>query len=465
MTPVGSGSDGPGKQALAGRWLRLLRSTPFRLSLIYGFVFILGIGALLGAVYGRTADFLIKRVDSITKSESERLAMVRPEDLPAALRTSIANDSLRLNTYALFTRDGVRIEGNGPDLPPDYPLDQSAHDLADAGGRSIRGVARALPTGEVLLVGRDTTQILDLRRVVLSSLIWSGVAIALIGLAAGVLLSRQPMARLTRLEAASLAIMRGDLATRMPLDGSGDELDLFASAVNRALEEVESLMLDIKGVADAAAHDLRTPLTRVRASLHRVGQEPDLPPAAALGLEKAVGELDDLLERFRALLRISELESRDRRAGFARVEVTDLITQALELYEPLAEGSGVTLKAEVEGPALIEADGRLMFEALANLVDNAIKFSGPGAEVLISLRPGPRGAELCVRDFGPGIEAKDRDRVLQRFRRGAHYTAIEGSGLGLSIVSAIVRLHRFELHLNEAAPGLEVKIVLGSREN
>lgn len=462
MTRVVRGSAWSKIEAFAANCLRLLRSTPFRLTLIYSFFFIIGIAALLGAVYDRTADFLIRRVDSITTSECTRLARVQPENLPAAIRTSIANDRLRLNTYGLFSQDRLRLEGNGPELPADYPLNQTARVLIERDGRSIRGVAQALSTGEILLVGRDATQVLELRRVLVSSLLWSGVAIVIIGLGVGVILSRRPIARIARLEAASLAIMRGDLSTRMPVEGSQDELDLFAKAVNRALEEVERLMSDIKGVADAAAHDLRTPLTRVRASLHRVSVDPSLPPSAAQGIENAVCELDDLLERFRALLRISELEAQDRRAGFCKVNIANLIDQVLELYRPLAEGAGVGLRAVALSPVEVEADGRLIFEALANLVDNAIKFSPSGTEVLVSLRRVPSGAELSVRDFGPGIEAENREKVLQRFRRGAPYSPIEGSGLGLSIVAAILRLHGFGLHLDDASPGLEVKITLGS---
>ena len=169
--------------------MRAWRSTPFRLTLIYGIVFILAIMAVLGAVYGQTADFLIRRVDGITRDESRRLAAVRPEALPAAIRMSIANDPQRLNSYGLFSREGQRIEGNGPDLPTGDPRDQTPRELIDHEGRSVRVIARVLPWGEVLLVGRDTTQLVELRRVLLTSLIWSGGGIAVIGFAAGVLLS------------------------------------------------------------------------------------------------------------------------------------------------------------------------------------------------------------------------------------------------------------------------------------
>ena len=442
--------------------LRAWRSTPFRLTLIYGTAFIVAIIVLLGAVYGQTADFLIRRVDGITRAESSRLAALRPEDLPAAIRLSIANDHLRLNRYGLFSPDGQRIEGDGPELPAGNPRDQTPRELVDHDGRSVRVIARVLPWGEVLLVGRDTTQLVELRRVLLNSLLWSGGAIAVVGFTAGVLLSRRSLRRLAQLEAASSAVVRGDLRTRMPLAGSGDELDLFALAINRALEEVEQLMLDIKGVADAAAHDLRTPLTRVRAALHRVSHVPDLPTVAADELDQAIEQLDGLLERFRALLRISEIEAQDRCAAVMPVGVSSLVEQALELYAPLAEEAGVTLVAQIGAPVTAEADGRLLFEALANLVDNAIKFSPPGGRVEIGLRTPPEGPELYVRDHGPGIRLEDRQHVLKRFHRGAHHAAAEGSGLGLSIVGAIVRLHGFSLHLDDAHPGLEVRIGLAA---
>ena len=449
---------------LTAQSTRLMRSTPFRLTLIYSVAFILGIIALLGAVYWQTADFLIRRVDSITSSESSRLSSSRPEDLPAAIRLSIANDNLRLNRYGLFSRDGQRIEGNGPDLPRDGALNQTPRELLDRDHRSVRVVMRVLPWGEILVVGRDTTQLLELRRVLLNSLLWSGFVIAIIGLAAGVLLSRRQLRRLTQLEAASLAVVRGDLKTRMPLEGSGDELDLFARAINRALDEVEQLLSDIKGVTDTAAHDLRTPLTHVRATLHRVSQEPDLPSAAVKGVEQAVDQLDELLERFRAILRISEIESQNRRAAFEDVDVKELIDQVIDLYAPLAEAAGVALISEIEDEVVIHADRRLVFEALANLVDNAIKFSPVGGIITLSLPSGLGRPELWVQDQGPGIHPQDRQKVLQRFQRGAHRSLPEGSGLGLSIVGAIFRLHQFELVLEDAEPGLLARIVMSPRD-
>ena len=178
--------------------LRAWRSTPFRLTLIYGTAFIVAIIVLLGAVYGQTADFLIRRVDGITRAESSRLAALRPEDLPAAIRLSIANDHLRLNSYGLFSPDGQRIEGDGPELPAGNPRDQTPRELVDHDGRSVRVIARVLPWGEVLLVGRDTTQLVELRRVLLNSLLWSGGAIAVVGFTAGVLLSRRSLRRLAQ---------------------------------------------------------------------------------------------------------------------------------------------------------------------------------------------------------------------------------------------------------------------------
>ena len=323
---------------------------------------------------------------------------------------------------------------------------------------------RVLPWGEILVVGRDTTQLLELRRVLLNSLLWSGFVIAIIGLAAGVLLSRRQLRRLTQLEAASLAVVRGDLKTRMPLEGSGDELDLFARAINRALDEVEQLLSDIKGVTDTAAHDVRTPLTHVRATLHRVSQVPDLSSAAVKGVEQAVDQLDELLERFRAILRISEIESQNRRAAFEDVDVKELIDQVIDLYAPLAEAAGVALISEIEDDVVIHADRRLVFEALANLVDNAIKFSPVGGIITLSLPSGLGRPELWVQDQGPGINPQDRQKVLQRFQRGAHRSLPEGSGLGLSIVGAIFRLHQFELVLEDAEPGLLARIVMSPRD-
>jgi len=214
-------------------------------------------------------------------------------------------------------------------------------------------------------------------------------------------------------------------------------------------------------VTDAIAHDLRTPLTRVRATLNAVGHDPGDAVQVAEGIRRATADLDLVLERFAALLRISELEAGRRRAGFRNLDLGALIAQVSELYEPLAEDRDITLSVDAR-PLQIEGDEKLLFEALSNLLDNAIKFGRPGGQVRLALLNDARGPAIEVRDDGPGIPPDERDAVLRRFHRGADAAGIPGSGLGLSVVAAILHLHGFRLRLSDAGSGLCVRIEIGA---
>lgn len=248
--------------------------------------------------------------------------------------------------------------------------------------------------------------------------------------------------------------MAGELSVRMPIAGRRDELDLFAGMVNAMIEEVERLLGEAKSANDAVAHDLRTPLARVRTLLHRVLQADETAASSRDAISQAMTELDLTLERFRALLRISEIEAQARRAGFRPVDLAEVLRQAIELYEPLAEARGIGLRLRLAEVAPVDGDDKLLFEAVSNLIDNAIKFSPAGGEVEIALRPVAGAMEIAIEDRGPGIAPEERQVVLLRFHRGGGAGPVAGSGLGLSIVAAIARLHRVELRLEDNRPGL-----------
>jgi signal transduction histidine kinase len=320
---------------------------------------------------------------------------------------------------------------------------------------SARLIARRLPSGEILVVGRDINQLREIRRIIASALIWSGVLIVLLGLAIGTALSLGPIRRLRQLQAAGHDIAAGNLKRRMPSSERGDELDMFADTVNYMLGEVERLMAEVKTSSETIAHDLRTPLTRARSQLHRLEQSPRVKPS---DIAQVTAELDEVLERFVAILRISELETRARSAGFAAIRLDRIIAQVAELYQPLAEEAGVQLTLAVAPEVTIEADPKLLFEAVSNLVDNSIKFAGDGGQVRLAVEGGADGPRIIVQDNGPGVPEIERTAVLQRFYRGERDRLTPGSGLGLSIVAAIVRLHRFRLELQDADPGLKVII-------
>ena len=432
------------------------RTTTFRLTLIYGLVFAVGIGALLALVYARSAVYMTHRVDRILEAEAGAEMAV-----PAAALRQTIDDGLivngRTSLFALFAADGTRITGNLRALPEGLtpggrPVEAAA---TPEFGASARLLARRLPSGEILVVGRDIDQLREIRQIIASALIWSGIFIIVVGLACGVALSLGPLRRLRELQDAGHDIASGDLKRRMPSSKHGDELDMFAGTVNYMLGEVERLMAEVKTASDTIAHDLRTPLTRARAQLHRLGQSAAVNPG---DIARVTAELDEVLERFIAILRISEIETRARNAGFVTTDLSQIVVRAGELYHPLAEEAGIQLSVAAGPATLIEADPKLLFEAVSNLADNAIKFTPPGGRVLLMLDTSGERPQIVVQDNGPGVPAAERTAVLQRFYRSERDQLTPGSGLGLSIVAAIVRLHRFRLELQDSAPGLRVII-------
>jgi signal transduction histidine kinase len=271
-------------------------------------------------------------------------------------------------------------------------------------------------------------------------------------------LSLSPLRRIRAIKSASDRVVEGDVRARLPIAGRHDELDMLAGIVNAMLDEVERLVKEVKSVCDSVAHDLRTPLTRLRAKVYRMQQDLREQPRHRDAAEQAVAEIDTLLGRFNALLRISEIEDRARRDGFAEVDLAAIIQQTLELYEPLADERGVRIAYLPRVVPHIYGDGELLFEALNNLVDNAIKFTPAEGTVVVALVDAPDGPRIDIIDTGPGIPAEERETVLQRFYRGESARDLPGSGLGLSIVSAIVRVHRFTLEIADAPSGTRVSL-------
>jgi signal transduction histidine kinase len=445
------------------RLRELLRTTSFRLSSLYGLIFALGLAGLLGLVYLRSAVYLTHRVDSIMSTEAAALSLSPASDLEARIGEAQSLTGDKTSVFALFTPSGARLVGNLPVIPPGLrpngpPVEIAATPLFPAPARLI---ARRLASGEILVVGRDINQLQEMRAILASALIWSGAAIAVIGLACAVGLSIGPVRRLRVLEDACREIAGGNLTRRLPISRGADEIDTFAATVNYMMDEVERLMGEVKGSTETIAHDLRTPLTRARARLHRLQQSPT---ALAADLARVTAELDTVLERFRALMRISELEARERRRGFARIDAAHVLADVFDLYQPLAEDNGVALTWSAPPDVALEADPKLLFEAVSNLVDNAIKFSGAGGSVSLRLEPGAGPPRIVVEDDGPGIPVAEKSAVLQRFYRGERDRMTPGSGLGLSIASAITRLHGFHIELEDASPGLRAVIVCGRGE-
>jgi signal transduction histidine kinase len=438
----------------------LWRTTPFRLTLMNGAVFALAIVALMGLIYQQTAGYLARQIDGIVISEAKNLTVGGAERLPERVAQAVATDSRHIEYYGLFSAEGIWISGNVRSLPPSLPIDGVPREIhAPNLQPGSRALVERMPWGEVLFVGHDALVLTGLRTIIVNALALSGGLILVLGLAAAAALSARPLQRIDQLREASRAALKGELGVRLPVSRRRDEIDMLAGVANAMMDEAERLLWEVKSVGDNVAHDLRTPLNRLRALLYRVHQETKLEGADREMIDQALAETDEMLIRFRALQRIGEIERRDRQAFFEPVLLQNVLEHVIELHEPLAEDRGVGLVADIAADApQVSADPTLLFEAVSNLVDNALKFTPPGGKVTVRLVVRAEGPRVEVADNGPGVPEAERDAVLQRFYRAARTRTEVGSGLGLSIVTAIARMHHFTLVLEDARPGLRVAL-------
>jgi signal transduction histidine kinase len=326
-----------------------------------------------------------------------------------------------------------------------------------------------LPSGYRLIVGRDIEDRRELARMVRSAMLWGLGVMALFGIGGGYWVSRKLLARIDALSDTTRTIMEGDLTGRLPVNGSGDELDRLSESLNLMLARIEQLMAGLREVSDNIAHDLKTPLNRLRNRVEGALREPYGEPVYREALERTIEEADGLIKTFNALLSIARIEAGAGGENRETLDVSTLLRDVAELYEPVAEERGLVLKAEADAPIMVRADRQLLGQAIANLIDNAIKYgtaevagNGAGAEPEVEVRVEAKGpvAEIVVTDRGPGVPAADRERVLGRFVRLEASRSEPGSGLGLSLVAAVARLHGGSLRLEDNEPGLRVILAL-----
>ena len=439
------------------------RSTTSRLILIYGALFAVWSVLLLGAIQWESTRYLDHVVDQVLQQRMKYLVGEERAQLPRTVDEASSLDRHGIMAVGLFDAAGRRLAGNMTRVPAGLVADGRLQELPDGVPRAdrpgdavgarvgARVVAQRLDDGSLLVVAKDTTTLDGFGAIIRRTLLW-GISLTMIpGLLGGLWLSRGPAKRIRAIQRATEPIRMGDLTRRLPVSGRGDELDVLAGIVNAMLGEIERLMSEVKGVCDNIAHDLRTPLTRLRARLYRAQQQLDARPEAAL-VEACVADIDAVLARFRALLRVSELEDRHRNACFSQVDLAQVLVQVHEFYAPLAEDHGLRFELELPPLAPVHGDAHLLFEAFANLVGNAIKFTPAGGRVRLHARMESAGPRVDVLDDGPGIPADEREAVTRRFYRGDNSRSTPGSGLGLSIVHAIVRLHGYALEIGEGEP-------------
>jgi signal transduction histidine kinase len=437
---------------------RLGRFSTFRVTVALGLIFVAGVCALLVMIYLLTERTLVARTDEVLGNQARMLLAGPPDGLAARLHAAQQANASGLNHFLLVSPGGA-IEAGDIRAPLDFVSPRPRDLPAISGQPPMRVVNLALPDGRRLAVGRDTAQIAELRRDLTAILLTSGAVALLASFSAAIWLSIAPMRRVGRLTALARRIGDGELSLRMPVSPRRDELDVVAETINRMLDEVTRLLEQVKGATDAVAHDLRSPLAHVRQRLadlaSHAGDTGEVPPPLIASIE----DLDDVLARFNALLRIAELEATDRRSRFEPVDPMTLAAAVCELYGPMAEARQLRLALTGEWGHQLCADPQMLLEALANLVDNAVKFSPPGGLVSVDVGGAGGRVSIAVGDHGPGIPSAERAGVLQRFTRGPQAARTPGSGLGLSLVATIVRIHGFVLDLADNGPGLKASII------
>lgn len=441
----------------------LQHTTSFRLGLLFAGLFGATTLLLFGFVYSQTLNYVSHEIDAWLSRESIGRATMNAGELGRSLdaRTTTEPDGDR--PIALFRPDGTWVAGDRTVMPaPLPPVDRPFHLTMQRGGERapFRGIIHRLASGEILLVAQDMRRVDGFRTALLSSLLWAGGAALLLGLIGAVVAGTGALGRLDRVTRTTEQIIDGDLSHRLPSDGRGGDLDRLVQVVNRMLDEIERLMHEVRGVTEDIAHDLRTPLTRLLAGLERVQRRGSSTSDFELAIGEAIAEAKEILATFAALLRIAEVESGARRAGFKHLNLNIIAADVVELYEPVAESSGTSLGLETSGStdADIVGDSSLLFEALSNLVDNAIKYSPPGSRVYVRVIATESRLGLEVNDTGPGIPEAEREAVLRRFHRIDRSRTAPGSGLGLSLVAAVAKLHDLELTIGDAHPGCRITL-------
>jgi hypothetical protein len=457
---------------------KLFRTTTFRLSLTYLALFSAAAIVAIFYIYWNTTVLLSRQLNQTIDAELKGLAeQYRAGGLDQLVRTVAERTQTPGNSlYLVADGEGRRLAGNlsavSPDLwnslgPVEFVYRRPATDGVER-RLAFANVFR-LPSGYRLIVGRDIEDRRELARMVRSAMLWGLGVMALFGIGGGYWVSRKLLARIDALSDTTRTIMEGNLTGRLPVNGSGDELDRLSESLNLMLARIEQLMAGLREVSDNIAHDLKTPLNRLRNRVEGALREPYGEPVYREALERTIEEADGLIKTFNALLSIARIEAGAGGENRETLDVSTLLRDVAELYEPVAEERGLMLKAEADAPVMVRADRQLLGQAIANLIDNAIKYgtaeaagNGAGAKPEVAVRAGAKGpvAEIVVTDRGPGVPPAERERVLGRFVRLEASRSEPGSGLGLSLVAAVARLHGGSLRLEDNEPGLRVILAL-----
>jgi signal transduction histidine kinase len=455
-----------------GRMLQVqfLRSNTFRWAFAVAGLFATFVVILFGFIYFNIDDYLVARSDRMIIRQTDFLASLPFDRSLGAIEDHLSEDSRGVQFAGLFDPKGNRLAGNLDRLPSEIKIDapiQTVRVTRSGGGQSadplIRIVARRLENGNIVLVGRNVDETSEISHVVGEALALGLLPAFCLCLVAGAWLSVRAQRRVEEVNQRVQRIVAGDLRERLPHRNVDEPFSRLAAIVNGMLNEMETMINALSGVGNDIAHELRTPLTRARLVLERGRSRATTLEQLQENADKALAGIDQSLAIVTALLRLADIENSRRSAGFGSVALDDLLREVCDIYEPIAEDKQIGLSVAIGTRLDVRGDRDLLFEAIVNLVDNAVKFTPEGGKVNIELARGDNAAVVRVTDTGPGISQQETEAVLRRFYRSDKMRNTPGVGLGLNLVAAIVKLHGFQLVIHPG-PGGEVEIVCTAKQ-
>ena len=451
-----------------------LASSTFRLALLYVILFTVSVLLIFSLIYWSSVRYMASQSDSAIQTEIQTLSeRYETRGVPGLRRLILDRITRQQPTgsslYLLSDPLGRPIVGNISRWPQvnaedgwlNFNLDTSDRD--DPELHPARARRFQLTGGFQLLVGQDIHELKSAQRRIITALSWGVILTLVLGLAGGFFISRTMLARLEIINETSQRIIAGDMKQRIPVSTRQDEFDRLSGNLNRMLDQIQELMDGIRQVSDNIAHDLKTPLFRLRQKLETMNVEAGSTADHNQALQDALVEADRLLNLFNALLRIARLESESRKTVMTMLSLSELAGDVAELYEPLAEEKNQSLSVETPQSISLLADRDMLFQALANLLDNAVKYTPEGGTIRLSLSSQAHSVSIRVCDSGPGVALDQREKVFHRFYRTDTSRSTPGNGLGLSLVKAVVRLHDGRVSLLDNHPGLCVELSLPRR--
>ena len=446
------------------RTLEVFNARAFRLALAFSAAISIATAAAFAFIYWQVSSADTAQVAAVLVDEAAMSQGESEAELRGALRLRLTRDLQQLDFVALFDPKGEFLFGNVPRMPP-VPIDGRAHVVQERlspDSTRIREpavfVVRRLADGDALLLGRSLWDVYALRQTLLRALAITLPPTILVILAIGAFFARRASRRFDRIHDAIVRIMNGELDSRLPVANEDSDIDKVARAVNLMLDEIARLLEQLKSAGDSIAHDLRTPLAVARARIERTLDSGADIEGLRAGLEAALAQIEKMSATISAILRISAVENDGRKTQFKDFDLADVCSQLVDFYEPLAESKGLTMIADAARPVPIRGDPGLLREALANLIDNAIKFTPAGGAVRIEARMADGRPYLSVSDTGPGVPPEERERIFDRLYRGGRSGQSPGHGLGLSIAKSIAALHGFSLTVADNNPGARFEL-------